>query len=140
MSNLFYFPTGRQEEALELPYLTKAEIIRWTSDSCGMVVEIDYAWEVLTGQTKYDSRSWGWLEVVEPEDRERIARMWCRTIASGGKYATVCQINARGHIVEVATCAAPVLNEKGRVQGWEGIACVGSTQLDYALKALQQAV
>lgn len=129
MSNLVYFPTGQVFPSDEKLFLTLSECITWTADACGMVTEIDYMWEVLTGQSVRECRGWGWLELIHPEDRERVSREWCRSISTGQKYQNFERVKLRGDIYRcMQTFANPLFNAEGRIVQWYGYSTLKAKQ------------
>jgi PAS domain S-box-containing protein len=57
--------------------------IPWTADSQGLIIEASSQWTVLTGLTTAESLGWGWSKALHPDDRDRTAAKWRRSIKSG---------------------------------------------------------
>ena len=57
-----------------------AQIV-WTAGAEGAVVEDSPSWRAFTGQTFEQSREFGWLDAIEPDDRERVSEAWRDAVA-----------------------------------------------------------
>src|SRR5205823_120138 len=53
-------------------------------------------WEQLTGQAVTGGDSPGWLEVVHPEDRERVGAAWQSALACHSAYTVEYRVRDRG--------------------------------------------
>src|SRR6187549_63977 len=60
-------------EARYLAVLSNAGQAVWTIDPRSGAVVSGAGWQALTGQTTADMLGFGWMGVVEPEDREKVA-------------------------------------------------------------------
>lgn len=91
-------------------------------------------WERFTGQSSAQSRGWGWLECVHPDDRGRARDAWAAAAAQGEPFAAEYRIRyaADGRYCWFTTRATPVPGEDGRVREWLGT----STDVD-ELRRLQ---
>ena len=56
----------------------------WRATEPGRWTWASPQWTQFTGQTALDSRDWGWLEPVHPEDREVARSAWAQAEAAGG--------------------------------------------------------
>ncbi|MGW5262911.1 SpoIIE family protein phosphatase [Microbispora sp. NPDC004025] len=54
-----------------------AEMV-WVTGPEGEVREVSQGWQRLSGQTLEESRGYGWLRALHPEDRERALEAWGR--------------------------------------------------------------
>lgn len=54
---------------------TSAQIV-WTVGAEGAVVEDSPSWRAFTGQTFEQWRDFGWLDAINPGDRERVSEAW----------------------------------------------------------------
>jgi PAS domain S-box-containing protein len=97
--------------------------IVWTTDAEGGFIVPQPSWEQFTGQPWSEHRGYGWMEMVHPEDRERIQEGWGKALESQTLY------EAEGRIWKVdlkeyrnfTVTAVPVKNPDGSVREWVGI-------------------
>ncbi|MFC0408825.1 HWE histidine kinase domain-containing protein [Roseomonas elaeocarpi] len=54
--------------------------VAWAAAEGGALLRVEAAWSTLTGQSAEESRGFGWLEAVHPEDRRKTTEAW----TSGG--------------------------------------------------------
>jgi PAS domain S-box-containing protein len=117
-----------QRRALELSearYRSLAEAIGsviWRSGADGEVVEA-IRWTELTGQTPEQYRGLGWLEMVHPDDRDRVAGLWRRVVATPGVIEVESRVRRRDGVHRwISVKGVPVFDDAGRVQEWIGTA------------------
>lgn len=118
---------ARAEEALgesELRFRTLSEGIPqlvWRADNPGHWTWSSPQWAAFTGQTDAESRGWGWLEPVHPDDRTAAREAWGRS-RDIGRFEADYRIRevATGDFRWFQTRATPVRNERGRVVEWLG--------------------
>ena len=55
----------------------------WTTDAQGGIVEESPSWGEFTGQSHKESKGWGWLNVVHPDDRGIASSAWQEAVADG---------------------------------------------------------
>ena len=67
----------------------------WTADAEGMILEASPQWTALTGLSGEESRGWGWMRAVHPQDRALIRTAWKRSIESGGVVDVEYRIQCR---------------------------------------------
>jgi PAS domain S-box-containing protein len=85
------------------------------------VVEDSPSWRAFSGQTFDQYRGLGWLDVIHPEDREAVWRIWCK--ARDAEAPHEIEYRARRHdgvYRHLLVRAAPVVCEDGRVEEWIG--------------------
>lgn len=78
-------------------------------------------WEKMTGQPSEMISTFGWLEVVHPDDRERIRKLWEDSMAN----RTILEIEYRlqksdGNYLHVEVKGVPLLNEDGSIREYIG--------------------
>ncbi len=66
----------------------------WQLDERANLTEYPYWWEELTGQPYEESRNFGWVECLHPDDRERVKSSYIEAI-EGGKPALL-ELRIRG--------------------------------------------
>ncbi len=114
--------TLREEEERFRALVDASAQIVWSTDAEGVVVEDSPSWRAFTGQTYEQWRGWGWLDAFHPEDRERVAELWQRTVAQRTPLSTEYRIRHVGDEWRwTAVRAVPLLDPDGPVRGWVGM-------------------
>jgi PAS domain S-box-containing protein len=93
----------------------------WRAGEPGLWTWASPQWTEFTGQSEVDSRGWGWLELLHPEDRETARDAWARAVERGlfeAEYR-ICAHEA-GTYRWFQTRAAPVRDETGEIIEWLG--------------------
>jgi PAS domain S-box-containing protein len=94
----------------------------WTTDPHGAVVEDSPSWRAFTGQTYEQWMGFGWLDVLHPDDRERISDQWRRVVAEGTPLETEYRLrHVSGDWRWMLTRAVPIRNPTGTVREWVGM-------------------
>jgi PAS domain S-box-containing protein len=93
----------------------------WSAARNGDVVGEAHGWEKMTGQTPQEYRGSNWIEVVHPDDRQRLLEMWERAVREATPFAADYRIRrSDGSYRYVRAQGAPVLNSDGSVREWIG--------------------
>lgn len=97
--------------------------IVWTTDATGRAREDSPSWRVFTGGSYEEFSDWGWLDLIHPEDRERITHAWQEAVATVSPYHEECrQYHAASNEYRwVGVRAVPLVADDGVVQGWVGM-------------------
>ena len=106
------------EERYRALALVTSQIV-WTTNPAGQVVEDISMLRDFTGLSVDELKGRGWLEAVHPEDRERIADSWARSVRDQSFSDT--EYRMRRHDGEyrwMSVHGVPVLEEKGLVREW----------------------
>ena len=84
-------------------------------------------WTAYTGQHEADSRNWGWLEPLHPDDRGAARAAWDQAVGQG-RLDVECRIRSHrdGAYRWFQTRAVPVRDEAGDIAEWVGT----STDID----------
>jgi len=93
----------------------------WRTDAAGNVTAFSQAWESLTGQDVDEAQHFGWLNVVHPEDRERVKQDWTEALRTKTPYEAEWRVQAvDGSVRHVHVHAVPVVSPDGRVREFVG--------------------
>ena len=100
--------------------ITASAAIVWTADADGAIKEAA-GWEAFTGrQAGVDVRAL-WLELVHPDDRDRVDQDWRRACLGGRRWDCVYRLLARdGRHRHVHSRAEAIPGPEGRVEEWIG--------------------
>ena len=108
------------EERFRTLVEASASII-WTADGAGAFVEPQPHWNRFTGQTTEESKGWGRLASVHPDDLERVRAMWRNAVETRTPIAAESRLRRHdGEFRYMALSVAPVLREDGTIREWVG--------------------
>ncbi len=94
----------------------------WETDAHGVVVVDSPSWRAYTGQTFEQWLGYGWLDAIHPDDRAYAERQWREAIAVHGLVDADFRLRASdGSWRWTNVRAAPVLDDRGRVEKWAGM-------------------
>ncbi len=78
-------------------------------------------WFELTGQTEEKARSKGWLEVIHPDDRERVLALFVTSLGIGQTFISSHRILcADGCYHRFSVFSAPLIDTDGSIREWVG--------------------
>lgn len=105
----------------------------WRASDPGQWTWSSPQWTDYTGQSEEESRGWGWLEAIHPDDRSAARAAWSRALEQGRFEADhrICADGA-GECRWFQTRATPIRDSSGRITEWLGT----STDVD-DLRGLQ---
>jgi PAS domain S-box-containing protein len=116
------------EEALaasEALYRTMGEAVdygAWATDAEGRAVYISPSFCELVGKSFEKIRDLGWLDVLVPEQREEVERLWQHSVVTGEPFEHEHHFVAQsGEIRVVLARGNPVRSEDGQIVAWAGI-------------------
>ncbi|MCW8088492.1 bifunctional diguanylate cyclase/phosphodiesterase [Sabulicella glaciei] len=93
----------------------------WAADASGALTFINQHWQETTGQPNTEALGFGWLEMVHPEDRERVAAEYRKASAECRPYQAEYRLKrAQGGYGWVLDTGAPRPAESGRFLGYVG--------------------
>jgi two-component system, NtrC family, sensor kinase len=96
--------------------------IVWVTEAEGRFVAPQVAWTSFTGQHFEDSRGWGWLDAIHPDDRLRTAEAWFAVIAEPTVYEVEHRLRRwDGKYCYMSVRAVPVWESDGTVREWVGV-------------------
>ncbi|MDY6806393.1 MAG: PAS domain S-box protein [Cyanobacteriota bacterium] len=97
--------------------------VLWTTNPRGEIESEQPEWMVFTGQTLEESKGFGWLNAVHPEERNEASQTWTAAVASGNFYSREHRIRRYdGEYRYMSVRAVPVREEDGKVREWVGTA------------------
>jgi PAS domain S-box-containing protein len=111
--------------ASEALYRTMGEAVDygvWATDADGRAVYISPSFCELVGKSFDEIREFGWLDVLVPEQRAEVERLWLHSVATGEPFEHEHHFVAKsGEIRVVLARGKPVRDEYGQVVAWAGI-------------------
>ncbi|MBD2496029.1 response regulator [Nostoc sp. FACHB-280] len=94
----------------------------WVTDPLGEFIDLQPSWEEYTGQSWQDYAGWGWVQVIHPEDRERVQQQWQQALDYKKYYEAEIRLwhHPTGEYRYMIARGVPVLNPDGSVREWIG--------------------
>jgi PAS domain S-box-containing protein len=94
----------------------------WTAAPDGAIVEDSPSWLAFTGQSPERARGFGWLDAVHPEDRENVAALLQKAVATTTRFDAEFRIlHVSGEWRWVAARSTPLLDPSGSAREWIGM-------------------
>ena len=94
----------------------------WATDAEGKAIYISPSFCELVGKTFEEISAFGWLDVLVPEQREEVARLWLHSVSTGEPFEHEHHFVAKdGEIRVVLARGTPVRNQDGVIAAWAGI-------------------
>lgn len=110
--------------ASELRYRTltfATNAVVWQTDAEGSITQTLDSWSDFTGQTETEYRGWGWIDAIHPEDRQRVAQIWQKSLDNGDVYECEYRLRYRdGSYRHTLARGAPLRNAQGQIVEWIG--------------------
>ena len=111
---------GLSEERYRSLTLATSQIV-WNTNPQGEMAEDLPMWREFTGQTPAEIQGRGWIDAIHPEDRERTADLWARSVGSRSFYHTEYRMRRNdGEYRDMAVHGVPVLELDGTIREWVG--------------------
>lgn len=128
----------RRSEARYRSLVTATAQIIWTTNAEGEVVDGTPSWREYSGQSFAEAMGSGWLNVVHPEDRERVGALWVKALQTQTSFEAEYRLRRHdGEYRHFAVRAVPVLELEGDIREWIG-ACTDITERKGAEAQLEQ--
>ena len=124
-----------REQASQLRQMAEAlPILVWGARPDGAFDYLSRQWVDYTGMPDTGQLSWGWLEQIHPDDRERVREAWRATIKQSANLEIEARIrSASGAYRWFQTRGSPIRDERGAIVKWYGT----STDVDDLKTAAQ---
>jgi PAS domain S-box-containing protein len=126
----------QSEERYRSLVVATSQIV-WTTNPDGQVVDMPQ-WRAYTGQSQQAVKGWGWLDALQPEDRDRVAKIWSHALATKSLYNAEYRVRgADGNYRYFSVRGVPVLAEDGSIREWVGT-CSDISDRKQTEQALQE--
>jgi PAS domain S-box-containing protein len=127
-----------ESEARYRSLVTATTQIVWTTNAQGEVTGDLPLWQAFTGQTEQETQGWGWTAALHPEDRDRTAGVWTRSVQTRTLYDIEYRLRRHDGVYRtVAVRGVPVLASDGTIREWIGT-CTDITERREAEKELDR--
>jgi PAS domain S-box-containing protein len=127
----------RESELRYRSFVQASAQVVWTTDAHGQVnLEIP-SWQSFTGQSAEQARGFGWMEAIDPADRDRVAAAWAKAFESSGIYEVEYRLRVRdGSWRDILARGVPIFGVDGRIREYVGT-CIDITDRKQAEKRLR---
>jgi PAS domain S-box-containing protein len=92
----------------------------WVTTPGGEIAEDSPEWRWITGQTADEYFAAGWLDVIHPDDRERIELDWQDSISSGKAFDGRYRVRTRNGSYRHYDVRAVAVERDGKIIEWVG--------------------
>jgi len=125
------------EERYRSLALASAQIV-WTKNEHGEAADDWPTWRAFTGQTQAEIAGRGWLDAIDPGDRESLLRVWEHAVEHRIVYETEYRIRRHdGEFRDMAVRGVPVFDQAGHIREWVG-SCLDITDRKRAEEEARQ--
>jgi len=117
-----------------------AQIV-WNTDAQGLVTQDLPYWREYTGQTFDETKGWGWLAAVHPDDQANSGRVWQEALNNKSLYEVEQRIRRYDGVYrDFAARGVPIFNTDGSIREWIGTCTdiTESKQSEQARRASQE--
>ena len=98
-----------------------AEVV-WEVDAEGKSREGAPTWSAFTGQPIEDTRGFGWMDAVHPDDRPKVRGAWARACVQGGVFQVEYRLRrSDGEYRSTLGRGVPTRDASGGIIGWTGV-------------------
>ena len=105
---------------------TGSSVVVWHTAPDGSAVGGNPSWEAFTGQSQGDAAGWGWLDALDPAERDAVRAAWQAGVATRERVELRYRLRrADGQLRDVEVQAVPVFDGDA-LREWVGI-CIDVT-------------
>lgn len=116
-------------------FIDAIPVLAWTAGPDGDADFFNRSWVAFSGLSSEESVALGWLQVLHPDDRERILQEWKAAVETGEPIEMEVRLRrADGEFLWYLARAIPVRDAEGRILKWYGT----STEIDARRKQEHQ--
>ncbi|MBU7582320.1 MAG: response regulator [Nostoc sp. TH1S01] len=111
-----------QSEERYRSLVAASSAVVWITDALGEFIDVQPSWEEYTGQSWHEYAGWGWLQMIHPDDRERVQQQWQQALTQKTYYETEARLwhHLTSEYRYMIARGVPVLNPDGSVREWIG--------------------
>ncbi|WP_206757972.1 PAS domain-containing hybrid sensor histidine kinase/response regulator [Cylindrospermum sp. FACHB-282] len=96
--------------------------IVWVANAEGEFVTEQIQWSTFTGQSFEESRGFGWLNQIHPEDRAYTLDVWSKALNNQALYEIEYRVRREnGEYCYMNARAVPIFYDDGNIREWIGI-------------------
>jgi PAS domain S-box-containing protein len=117
---------GTRMELRQQSILNSISVPTFERDNKGNCTYANKAYLDLTGRTMEEVRGMGWLNVIHPEDRERVLADWLRSTAQQRNFEdTFRVVNRQDQMIYEVNVVAEAVSGNGYIGKYESITPIG---------------
>ncbi|MGH3158314.1 MAG: PAS domain-containing protein, partial [Streptosporangiaceae bacterium] len=110
----------RRSEARYRSLVQAGAQVVWVTSPTGEIAEDSPEWRWITGQTTEEYLGNGWLDVIHPEDRDRVDRAWRECVRTGKVFDNRYRVRTRGGGYRHYDVRAVPIERAGKIIEWVG--------------------
>jgi PAS domain S-box-containing protein len=110
----------RRSEARYRSLVQAGAQVVWVTSPTGEIAEDSPEWRWITGQTPEEYLGNGWLDVIHPEDRDRVERAWRECVGNGKIFDNRYRVRTRGGGYRHYDVRAVPIERSGKIIEWVG--------------------
>jgi PAS domain S-box-containing protein len=110
----------RRSEARYRSLVQAGAQVVWVTSPAGEIAEDSPEWRWITGQTIEEYLGNGWLDVIHPEDRDRVERAWRECVRTGKIFDNRYRVRTRGGGYRHYDVRAVPIERAGKIIEWVG--------------------
>jgi PAS domain S-box-containing protein len=119
-------------------YINVTMQLAWTTNCQGEIVEENPSWSKYTGRDYEEIKSFGWIEDIHPDDRDRTGQIWSKAVAEKSFYETEYRVRRYDGVYrDYLARGIPLLAEDGSVREWVGT-CIDITDRKQAEEEIRK--
>ncbi len=102
--------------------ITASAQIVWATDADGKIEEDSPSWRAFTGQTYDEWKGVGWLDAIEPNDRDATLAAWRNAVSAREMYSVEYRLkHVSGAYRWTSARGVPLFDDEGAVSEWVGM-------------------
>ncbi|HUR47574.1 MAG TPA: PAS domain-containing protein [Candidatus Saccharimonadales bacterium] len=95
--------------------------LAWIADEHGSLLWYNKRWYDYTGTTPEEMQGWGWQKLHQPDQLERIIRIWKEALATGKPWEDIFPLRGKdGKYGWFLSRAFPIRDSSGKITRWFG--------------------
>jgi PAS domain S-box-containing protein len=110
----------RRSEARYRSLVQAGAQVVWVTTPTGEVAEDSPEWRWITGQSVEEYMGHGWLDVIHPEDRDRVERAWRECVGTGKIFDNRYRVRTKSGSYRHYDVRAVAIERAGKIIEWVG--------------------
>jgi PAS domain S-box-containing protein len=94
--------------------------VPWVTDAHGNNIAVSTKWQTLTGLSPDDTKGYGWMEAVHPDDKQHVLDRMAAALTSGNSMDIEYRVLSGERWVWMRSRGAPRRDTSGKIVRWYG--------------------